>query len=74
MTKQEYHDTYNMYYRLPTSKLEKKVGELGKKRYEEYDASLYEEHRIACRVLIERKRDGEGLIFHLKNLIVRKSC
>ena len=73
MTKQEYIHTYNSYYRLPTTTLEKKVGELGRKRYLEYNAELYEEHRIACRVLIERMRDGKGLVFHLHELQPKKN-
>lgn len=73
MTREEYVSTYKKYGRLSTTKLEKVVGELYTKKFEEHDISVYEEHRIAARVLLDRSKDGKSLIYHLQNIVV-KSC
>ena len=74
MTKQEYADLHTHYYKMSDGKLRATVGELGRKRYDHHNIEVYAEHRIACRVLLERARDGTGLVFHLKELQPRKSC
>ena len=73
MTREEYVSMYKKYNRLPTSKLEKCIGELYIKKFEDNDISVYEEHRIASRVLLDRNTDRTSLIYHLKNIVV-KSC
>ena len=72
MTKEEYTGLYNYYYRLPTSKLEKAIGALYSRRFEEQDISAYTEHRIATRVLLEKTHTNEPLPFHLKKYQPKK--
>jgi hypothetical protein len=73
MTKEEYAKLYGKYFRMDTKTLEKNIGQLYNKKFIDNDISVYEEHRVAARVLLERSRDGTGLIYHLKNIVV-KSC
>jgi hypothetical protein len=68
MTRDEYVQTYGKYYKLDTTNLTKVIGDLWKRR-EMGDISIHNEHRIAARVLIERERTGETLVFHMKNFI-----
>jgi len=73
MTKEVYIDMYNKYYRMNTTNLQKHVVHLYGRKFEDHDISVYAEHRVAARVLLERMRDGTGLLFHLKNIVI-KSC
>jgi hypothetical protein len=73
MTKDEYIGKYLNYRKMSTQQLKKMVKELYSRKFESHDITAYEEHRIATRVLIERERDGSGLLFHMKKFIL-KSC
>lgn len=55
--------------KLSVTQLEKLLGELGKRRYEEYDISIENKHRIASSVYLQKVRKGDSLIFHLRNFI-----
>lgn len=68
MTRAEYVELYGKYYRLDTDTLMRAVGRLWDLR-DRGDITVYNEHRIAARVLIERNRTGESLVFHLKNFL-----
>ena len=68
MTKSEYLELYKFYDRMSIEELSKCVSRLYKMKFEEHDTSVYEEHRIAARVLITNTKDGSGLIYHLKNI------
>jgi hypothetical protein len=58
---------------MGTEQLRKMIGGLYSRKFESHDITAYEEHRIATRVLIERERDGSGLVFHMKKFVL-KSC
>ena len=74
MTKEEYLKMYRKYSYMTTPKLEEKLGELYRKRFIEHNTDVFTEHRVAARVRLERSRSGEGLIFHMKEFQVKKSC
>jgi len=74
MTKEEYQDLYYKYYDMPDDELSSKLSELYKKRYIDNNIDVFTEHRIAARVQLERNRSGNTLIFHMKELQVKKSC
>ncbi len=74
MTKNQYIKLYGMYYRMTDEDLSSCLSELASKRYDENNIDVLTEHRIAARVQLERKRSGESLIFHMKELQVKKSC
>jgi hypothetical protein len=67
--KDSYHYHYCRFSRMSTPNLQKVLGDLAKRRYEDYEVDCYTEHRIAARVYLERTRKGEGLIFHLQNFL-----
>lgn len=73
MTRDEYLGKYFNYRKMSTQQLKKMVSDLYSRKFESHDITAYEEHRIATRVLIERERDGSGLLFHMKKFIL-KSC
>jgi len=54
---------------MPISKLKELVGKLYEMRYEEHDIEVHSYHRLASSVLIDRTKNGDTLIFHLKNFI-----
>ena len=72
MTKEEYQDIYYIYYNMSDKELETSLSELYKKRFIDNNTDVFTEHRIAARVRLERNRSGDGLIFHMKELQVRK--
>ena len=72
MTKEEYQDIYEKYYYMDDDELSSTLGDLSEKRYIDNNIDVFTEHRIAARVQLERKRTGEALIFHMKELQVRK--
>ena len=74
MTREEYIHKYWDYFRMSTQQLKQRVSELYTRKFELHDLTAYDEHRVAARVLVERERDGDGLVFHLKNIIPKKSC
>jgi len=74
MTKEEYQDLYYEYLDMPDDELASKLSELYKKRYIDNNIDVFTEHRIAARVQLERNRSGNTLIFHMKELQVKKSC
>jgi len=69
--KLDYVQIRRKYNRMETPKLEKAIESLFRKRYESYDLSVHEEHRIASAVLTRRNRSGTGMTFHMQNLVVR---
>lgn len=73
MTRDEYLGKYFNYRNMSTKQLQQMVKELYSRKFESHDITAYEEHRIATRVLIERERDGSGLLFHMKKFVL-KSC
>lgn len=72
MTKEEYADLYYKYHDMCDDELDEKLSELYHKRYIENNIDVFTEHRIASRVRLERNRTGESLIFHMKELQVKK--
>jgi hypothetical protein len=74
MTKEEYLKIYRKYSYMSNEKLEENLKDLYEKRYIEHNIDVFTEHRIAARVRLERNRSGESLIFHMKELQVKKSC
>ncbi len=72
MTREQYAKLYRMYFRMSDRMLSDCLTELASKRYIDNNIDVYAEHRIAARVQLERKRSGESLIFHMKNLHVRE--
>lgn len=74
MTKDQYLRSYRKYHNMTDEELTKSLGDLAYKRFDEFDTDVLAEHRIAARVQLERKRSGESLIFHMKELQVKKSC
>lgn len=74
MTKEEYQDIYLKYYNMSSEELSRNLSELYKKRYIDNNIDVFTEHRIAARVQLERNRSGDTLIFHMKELQVKKSC
>ena len=75
MTKEEYQDIYYKYQDMSDDELDSCLSELYQKRYIENNIDVYTEHRIAARVRLERNRSGSSLIFHMKELQVKKeSC
>ena len=73
MTRNEYLGKYFNYQKMSTKQLQQMIKELYSRKFESHDITAYEEHRIATRVLIERERDGSGLLFHMKKFVL-KSC
>lgn len=73
MTREQYLGKYFNYRNMSTKQLQQMVKELYSRKFESHDINAYEEHRIATRVLIERERDGSGLLFHMKKFVL-KSC
>jgi len=73
MTKEQYLSKYHDYNGLSTNQLKRAVHGLYSKKFIDHDLGAYEEHRIAARVLIERERDGSGLLFHMKKFVL-KGC
>jgi hypothetical protein len=73
MTREEYLEKYFRYRKMSIEQLQKNVKELYSRKFEYNDITAYEEHRIATRALVERERDGSGLLFHMKQIVL-KSC
>jgi hypothetical protein len=57
---------------MDDGELEDNLKDLFNKRYIDGNIDVFTEHRIASRVRLERNRSGESLIFHMKELQVRK--
>jgi hypothetical protein len=74
MTKEEYQSIYFKYLDMSDDQLEDSLKDLYQKRYIDHNIDVFTEHRIAARVRLERNRSGESLIFHMKELQVKKSC
>lgn len=74
MTREEYIEKYFHYRKMSTKQLQQWVSDLYSRKFESNDITAYEEHRIAARVLVERERDGSGLLFHMKEFVLKKSC
>jgi len=55
--------------KLSVAQLEKLLGELGKRRYEDYDISIESKHRITSSVYLQKVKKGGTLVFHLRNFI-----
>lgn len=72
MTKEEYQELYYKYQDMSDEELDSNLSDLFSKRYIDGNVDVYTEHRIASRVRLERSRSGESLIFHMKELQVRK--
>jgi hypothetical protein len=67
--KKNYAKAYANYYAMPVPELERELGILFKKRYEEYNIEVAEAHRIASLVYNKRTRSGTGLIFHMQEFL-----
>lgn len=74
MTREQYTKLYRRYHRMNDEDLTSCLSVLASKRFDEHNTDVLAEHRIAARVQLERKRSGEGLIFHMKEFQVKKSC
>ena len=72
MTKEEYQNIYYKYQYMDDGELEDNLKELYNKRYIDGNIDVFTEHRIASRVRLERNRSGESLIFHMKELQIKK--
>jgi len=73
MTREQYVSLYRTYHRMSTETLQKAIRSLYTRKFENNDIDVYEEHRIAARVLLDRSNDGKSLIYHLQNIVI-KSC
>lgn len=67
--KKEYEQERRRLNGMPIFKLQKLLGELYIKRYEENDITVEREHRLVSSVYIHRTRKASPLLFHLKNFI-----
>jgi hypothetical protein len=67
--KKNYAKAYGRYYAMPVPELEKELGILFKKRFEEYNIEVTESYRIASLVYNRRTRSGTGLIFHMQEFL-----
>jgi hypothetical protein len=67
--KKNYAKAYRRYYVIPVPELEKELGILFKKRFEEYNIEVTESYRIASLVYNKRTRSGTGLIFHMQEFL-----
>ena len=72
MTKEEYQDLSYKYHDMCDDELNESLTELYQKRYIDNNIDVFTEHRIASRVRLERNRTGESLIFHMKELQIKK--
>ena len=54
--------------RLPIQELKNKVASLHEKVYLQHDINHHSEFRLASAVLLDRTKNGDSLIYHLKNL------
>ena len=54
---------------MPVPELERELGILFKKRYEEYNIEVAELHRIASLAYNRKTRSGTGLIFHMQEFL-----
>lgn len=72
MTREQYAKLYRKYSRMPDNVLNEQLTDLFNKRYINNDINVFEEHRIAARVRIERNRTGSSLVFHLKEFQVNR--
>lgn len=72
MTKDEYQELYYKYQDMCDDELDDNLKELYNKRYIDGNIDVFTEHRIASRVRLERNRSGESLIFHMKELQIKK--
>ena len=73
MTKEEYANLYYKYSYMNDDELDEKLRDLYQKRYIDHNIDVFTEHRVAARVRLDRNRSGESLIFHMKELQVKKS-
>lgn len=69
MTRDEYVILHSKYYHMTDEELTQAVSKLYERKFEQHDITVYTEHRIAARVLLERNRTGEGLIYHMKDFL-----
>lgn len=69
MTRSEYLVLHMTYVNMSTEELTQAVSKLYERKFEQHDITVYTEHRIAARVLLERNRTGEGLIYHMKDFL-----
>jgi len=69
-TREEYREARKKLARLSTPALERLLGELSQKRYDEQDVSYESDHRMASSVYIQRKMDAKQLMFHMKKFIL----
>ena len=72
MTKEEYQEMYYKYHDMDDGELNDNLKDLYDKRYIDGNTDVFTEHRIASRVRLERNRTGESLVFHMKELQIRK--
>ena len=59
------------YNQMTIPALEKELGKLFRRRYDDYDLSVHEEHRIASVIFNRRTRSGTGMTFHMQKLVVK---
>lgn len=69
MTREEYLVLHRHYYYMSPERLTQAVADLYERKFEQHDITVYAEHRIAARILLERNRTGEGLIYHMKDFL-----
>lgn len=55
--------------KLSISELEKLMGVLGKRRFDENDISVENEFRMASSVYLQKTKSNTSLRFHLKNFL-----
>jgi hypothetical protein len=67
--KKNYAKAYARYYAMPVPELQKELGILFKKRFEEYNIEVAESYRIASLAYNKRTRSGTGLIFHMQEFL-----
>ena len=67
--RQEYFKQRKEYHKIPITQLQKLMGEMEKKRYEENDISVENDYRIISSVFLQRTKRDSSLVFHLRNFL-----
>ena len=55
-------------HKIPIQELKNKVVDLHEKVYYQHNIEYHSEFRLASAVLLDRTKNGDSLIYHLKNL------
>lgn len=68
-TREEWYQERSRLLGMKSKDLEKLLGQLYEKRYVEQDINYESYYRLVSHVYIQKTREGQSLIFHLKNFL-----